>query len=149
MRLGKKPHGKAAQDAIKRRRREVELLGVHLLHRDVLPPGAVNVCQGFSDHVCGQINAPHASAGSHLLRCGEQDGPSASGDVQHVCARGEVCPLHQPLPKVGEEPRTNAVIGSRSATEHADDSFLLCAGLHQPRFSPFSYSVKTPNKVVC
>ena len=135
MRLGKKPHGKATQDAIKGRRQEVELLGIHLLHRDLLPPSVANVGQRFPDHVCGQINTPHPSAGSHLLRCSKQDGPSASGDVQYVCARGEVCPLHQPLPKVGEEPRTNAVIGTRSATKHADDPFLLCLGCISHGFS--------------
>jgi hypothetical protein len=32
---------------------------------------------------------------------------------------------YQPLPKVSEELRTNAVIGGRRTAKHANDAFLL------------------------
>jgi hypothetical protein len=108
-----------------------------MMERDMRPPGALNIGGGLPDHVRGQINADDPATWAHLLCRGKLHGPSTGGHVQHGSPRREVGLRHEPLPKVGEELWTNAVIRGRRATKHADDPCLLCAGCLLHGFSPF------------
>ena len=130
---GEEPQTMAAEEEVERRLGEVEGLGVHPPDRDVRPALAPQVRVERPHHLLGEVDPDDPAAGPDASRGGEEHGPAPGGHVEHPRPLRDAGLLHEALPEVGEEARTDAVVGGRRPAEDADDPRLprtgsLCHG---------------------